>query len=158
MAKTLTPSPTTSHSDTTSRATGQLASELRFAVMRLARRLRQHSLEGTTPSQMSALATLARTGPLTVSQLAESEKVQPPTITRVVDSLSARGLVTRTPSEDDRRVAWVDATTEGRQLVEAIRRRRDAYLASRLRTLTAEDRRVLARAAELLEQLTEDPA
>ena len=142
----------------TSGATRQLASQLRFAVMRLARRLRQHALDDTTPAQLSALAVLVRSDALTLSQLADAEKVQPPTVTRIVDSLVARELVSRRPSDDDRRVVWVEATDAGRELVEAVRRRRDAYLASRLRSLSAEDRRVLARAAVLLERLTEDPS
>jgi DNA-binding MarR family transcriptional regulator len=139
-------------------ATHQLASQLRFAVMRLARRLRQHALDDTSPAQLSALAVLVRSGALTLSQLADAEKVQPPTVTRIVDSLVARELASRRPSDDDRRVVWVEATPTGRELVEAVRRRRDAYLASRLRSLSADDRRVLARAAVLLERLTEDPS
>ena len=83
--------------------------------------------------------------------------MQPPSITRVVDTLVSEGFATRTQSEEDRRVAWVAPTDEGRALVEAVRRQRDAYLAQRLRTFSAEDRAVLARAAVLLERLTEDP-
>jgi DNA-binding MarR family transcriptional regulator len=152
-----TPADRTSGSGTT-RATAQLASQLRFSVMRLSRRLRQQALEGDiTPSQLSALAVLVRCGRLTLSQLADQEKVQPPSITRIVESLLARGLVSRTPSDEDRRVTWVSATPAGEELVASIRRRRDAYLAGRLRALSAEDRRVLERAAVLLEQLIEDP-
>jgi DNA-binding MarR family transcriptional regulator len=125
--------------------------------MRLGRRLRQHAPEDITPSQLSALSVIVRDGPMTLSRLAEAERVQPPTVTRVVDALQQKGLVTRVPSELDRRVAYVEATTEGRGLVEAIRRRRDAYLARRLRTLTPEERLLLGRAAPLLERLIEDP-
>jgi DNA-binding MarR family transcriptional regulator len=135
----------------------ELAAQLRFAVMRLGRRLRQHAPEDITPSQLSALSVIVRDGRMTLSKLAEAERVQPPTITRVVDALQQKGLVTRVPCEQDRRVAYVDATTEGRALVEAIRRRRDAYLARRLRTFTADERLLLERAAPLLERLIEDP-
>ena len=135
----------------------ELASELRFAVMRLSRRLRQHAPEGITPSQLSALSVIVREQRLTLSQLAEAERVQPPTITRVVDSLEREGLATRVPSDQDRRVAFVEATRQGRALVETIRRRRDAYLARRLRTFSAEERALLERAARLLERLIEDP-
>ena len=134
-----------------------LASRLRLGVMRLSRRLRQHALGDVTPSQLSALATIVVEGRITLSQLAEAERVQPPSITRVVDVLVSRGYATRTPCEEDRRVAWVEATDAGRDLIDAVRRERDAYLARRLRTLSAEDRAVLARAAVLLEQLREDP-
>jgi DNA-binding MarR family transcriptional regulator len=135
----------------------ELASELRFAVMRLSRRLRQHAPEDITPSQLSALSVIVREQRMTLSQLAVAERVQPPTITRVIDSLEQKGLATRVPSDEDRRVAFVEATQAGRALVEAIRRRRDAYLARRLRTFTAEERALLERAARLLERLIEDP-
>jgi DNA-binding MarR family transcriptional regulator len=135
----------------------ELASQLRFAVMRLSRRLRQHAPEDITPSQLSALSVIVREERLTLSQLAVAERVQPPTITRVVDSLERQGLATRVPSDQDRRVAFVEATPAGRALVETIRRRRDAYLARRLRTFSTEERKLLERAAGLLERLIEDP-
>jgi DNA-binding MarR family transcriptional regulator len=67
-------------------------------------------------------------------------------------------LLTRAASDDDRRVAFVAATAEGRALVESIRRRRDAYLAERLRTFTPDELAVLERAAPLLERLLEEPS
>src|SRR5258708_35525950 len=85
----------------------ELASQLRFAVMRLSRRLRQHAPEDITPSQLSALSVIVREERLTLSQLAVAERVQPPTITRVIDSLERKGLATRTPSDQDRRGALV---------------------------------------------------
>ncbi len=133
-----------------------LASRLRLGIMRLSRRLRQQSLGGITPSQLSALATIVVEGRVTLSRLAEAEQVQPPSITRVVDVLVSRGYATRTQCEEDRRVAWVEATEAGRDLVDAVRRERDAYLARRLRTLSADERAVLARAAVLLERLREE--
>jgi DNA-binding MarR family transcriptional regulator len=135
----------------------ELASQLRFAVMRLSRRLRQHAPEDITPSQLSALSVIVRAGRMTLSQLAEAERVRPPTITRVCDSLEQKGLATRVPSEDDRRVAFVEPTAAGRALVETIRRRRDQYLAGRLQTFSADERALLERAALLLERLIEDP-
>jgi DNA-binding MarR family transcriptional regulator len=135
----------------------ELASQLRFAVMRLSRRLRQHAPEDITPSQLSALSVIVREERLTLSQLAVAERVQPPTITRVVDSLERKGLATRMPSDQDRRVAFVEPTPAGRALVDTIRRRRDAYLARRLRTFSAEERALLERTARLLERLIEDP-
>src|SRR5437660_4970063 len=92
----------------------ELASELRFAVMRLSRRLRQHAPEDITPSQLSALTVIVRDGRMTLSQLAETERVRPPTITRVVDALEKKGLATRVPSEQDRQVAFVEVTGSGR--------------------------------------------
>ena len=134
----------------------EVASRLRMAVMRLSRRLRQHAPGGITPSQLSALSTVVAEARITLSQLAVAERVQPPSITRVVDVLVTDGYVTRTQSEQDRRVAWVEPTATGRALVDAVRRQRDAYLAQRLGTLTSDDVAVLARAAALLEELTAD--
>jgi DNA-binding MarR family transcriptional regulator len=135
----------------------ELASRLRLTVMRLSRRLRQHAPVGITQSQLSALTAIVVEERITLSGLAEAERVQPPSITRVVDVLVSQGYATRTPSDEDRRVAWVEPTAAGRAVIETVRRQRDAYLAQRLRSFSAEDRAVLARAAALLERLTEDP-
>src|SRR4029077_7148548 len=134
----------------------EAASRLRLAVMRLSRRLRQHAPGGITPSQLCALPTIVAEGRITLSQLAVAERVQPPSITRVVDVLVTDGFATRTQSEEDRRVAWVEPTPSGRAPVGAVRRQRDADLAQRLATLSREDVAVLSRAAELLEALRAD--
>jgi DNA-binding MarR family transcriptional regulator len=142
---------------TTETTRAELASHLRLVVMRLTRRLRQHAPADITPSQLSALAVVVRDSRLTLSQLAEAERVQPPSMTRIVESLLQRRLITRTPSDEDRRVAWVAPTPEGIALIAAVRKQRDAYLARHLRALSADDIAVLNRAAELLEGFIEDP-
>lgn len=134
----------------------ELASRFRLVAMRLSRRLRQHSTGGITPSQLSALATLVRDGRHTVGDLAAAERVQPPTITRIVDSLVDAGLVARLPDAVDRRVTWVEVTDDGRALVEAVRRERDAYLAQRLRTLSPDELVTLDAASRVLERLLEE--
>ena len=106
-----------------------------------------------TASQLSALYTIARLGPLTLGDLSAAEGVRPPTMTRVVASLEQLGLAPRTVDPADRRVAHVDVTARGDELVKASRHRKDAFLASRLRALSAEEREALDRAAELLERL-----
>jgi DNA-binding MarR family transcriptional regulator len=134
----------------------ELAPRLRLAVMRLARRLRQHGQETVTASQLSALVTIEREGPLTLGDLAASERVQPPTMTRIVSGLEEQGFVVRDADPTDRRISLARITPQGRKLLERSRSRKTAFLASRLRTLTAEDRDVLERAAGLLERLVED--
>src|SRR5436190_23893425 len=84
-----------------------LAQSLRLAVMRLARRLRQQSEPDITPSMLSALSTIERHGPMTLSELAAYERVQPPTITSVLGRLESAGLIARDTDVDDRRVSWV---------------------------------------------------
>ena len=135
----------------------ELASRLRLAVTRLARRLRQHANaeEQISPSQLAALSSVNRLGPVTLGDLADIERVQPPTMTRIVSGLEEAGLVSRHIDENDRRIARVQTTVAGRRFLERSRGRKDAYLSDRIRTLDADDRAVLARAATLLEKLLE---
>jgi DNA-binding MarR family transcriptional regulator len=122
--------------------------------MRLARRLRgERSDTSLTISQIAALSTLERTGPLTPSELAAAERVQPPSMTRIAASLEAAGLVTRTDHPSDGRQVLLAASPEGAAIVREDRRRRDAWLAQRLRDLPREDLEVLRRAAVVLERL-----
>jgi DNA-binding MarR family transcriptional regulator len=134
----------------------ELASSLRIRVMRLSRNLRRQAGTGLSASLLSALTTVERNGPMTIGTLADAEQVKPPTMTKVVASLVEQGLVTREPDPLDGRVAWVMATPEGRSLLRRTRRRSDAYLATRLRSLNREELLVLERASRLLERLTEE--
>lgn len=111
-----------------------------------------------SPTLTAALATVDRCGPLTPSALADAERIQRPTATRIVTKLEERSLVTRTPDPDDGRVSRVSITREGRTLLKRIRSRKSEYLAKRLRTLTPQEQATLAEAAALLERLLEDPA
>jgi len=141
---------------TTVQTDTQLASRLRLAVMRLARILRQKAQDQITPSQLSALVSVERDGPVTLGELAGLESVQPPTMTRIVVALEEQGLVLREADPADRRIARVHVTTAGRKLLERNRSRKTAYLASRMRGLSAEELEVLERAAGLLERMTAD--
>lgn len=136
------------------RTDSELASGLRISVMRLARRLRAHRLDsGLSLTQLAALATLDRHGAMSPGELAEHERVQPPSMTRVIALLEGRGLVTRVPHPTDGRQRIVTATPEGRGLLREDRRRREAWLACRLAELDAEERAVLRAAAPVLERL-----
>ena len=132
-----------------------LASRLRLSVTRLARRLRTQLPGDISPSQLSALSSVERLGPLTLGELSTVERVKPPTMTRIVACLEEQGLVTRTVDQSDRRVARVRATPEGRRFLEHSRDRKDAYLAERLRDLDPDDRAALERAVAVLEDLLE---
>jgi DNA-binding MarR family transcriptional regulator len=132
----------------------EVAARLRLPVTRLARILRQQDQLGLTPTQTAALATIGREGPLTLSELAASEQVAPPTVTRVVDKLVAAGLVLRRPDARDRRVCRVELSTAGRRVLETGRSRRTAWLATRLRELPPEDLARLEAAAAVFERLT----
>jgi DNA-binding MarR family transcriptional regulator len=131
-----------------------LASELRTSVMRLARRLRRMRVDTTLSlGQLAALGTLDRHGPMAPGELAAHERVQPPSMTRIVKALEAGGYVTRVPHPTDGRQVVVALAAPGIALLRADRRRRDAWLAQRVCELSAEDRAVLRRAAEVLDRL-----
>ena len=131
-----------------------LASALRLAVMRLARRMRSERADTSlTLTQLAALATLERRGPLTPRELAAAERVSPPSMTRIAASLEAAGLATRTDHPSDGRQVLLAASPAGVELLREDRRRRDAWLSQRLRELDAADRDVLRRAAEVLDRL-----
>ena len=131
----------------------ELAARLRLAVTRLARRLRQQSGEALTPSQTSALASIERHGALTPSELARIERVQRPTVARVLGALEQAGLITRESDADDRRISRVALSREGAAVLTRSRQRKNAYLARRLRNLQPDDLRTLEHAADVIERL-----
>jgi len=132
-----------------------LASTLAVSVARLSRRLRQERDSDLTATQLSALGSIRRHGPLTIGAVAAFERVQPPSMTRTVNCLLDRGMVTRAASPTDGRQVVVSVSDEGLVLLDAERRRRDAWLAKRLRELSPADRDLLRRAAPLLEGLAQ---
>ena len=138
-----------------------LATAMRISISRLARRLRVErlGLGGTetvlSDIQLAALAALERHESMTPGELAEHEKVQPPSMTRVIAVLEERGLVRRAPHATDRRQVVLTVTSEGRDLVQRVRRRREAWLAQRLQELTPEERQVLRAAAPILEKISQ---
>ncbi|SCF38838.1 DNA-binding transcriptional regulator, MarR family [Micromonospora viridifaciens] len=130
----------------------QLAPQLRDAITRLNRRVRQARPVGDlTNSQLSALTSLQLAGALTPRELADVERVQPPTMTRIVAKLEERGLVQRTPHPTDGRQVILAATEGGRAMLEQFERARNEWLASRLAALTEEERDTLRRAADILQ-------
>ncbi|MPZ74146.1 MAG: MarR family transcriptional regulator [Nitriliruptorales bacterium] len=132
------------------------APTLRLTIARLARRLRQAADSGTTPSQLSALATLDRLGPLSLGDLAAAERVGPSTLTRIVAALEEQGLLERTADSSDRRVSVVRVTSAGARLLTAARDRGTELLARRVAALDDHQATALATALPVLELLIED--
>lgn len=129
-------------------------SDLRAAVMRLSRRLRNQRVdESLSPTEMSVLATLARCGSATPGELARKEHVQPPSMTRIVAMLEAKGLVRRDPHPDDRRQVVVSRTEEAAAILAESRTRRNAWLAELAEGLTDEERAIMRLAAPVLDKL-----
>ncbi len=132
----------------------QLAMSLRESIMRLNRRLRQARAVGDlTFSQLSALTSLQLAGALTPRELADIERVQPPTMTKIVGKLEERGLVARTPHPTDRRQVILAATEEGRAVYAQFEKARNEWLARQLAELTPDERDTLERAAQILRQV-----
>ena len=135
----------------------ELAVEVRDAITRLNRRLRQtRPLGELTIAQISAVQSLDAAGALTPRELAEAERVQPPTMTKIVNKLEERGLVQRTPHPTDGRQVVLSTSPAGRAWMESYRRTRDEWLARRLASLGAEERETLRRAAAILNGLAKD--
>jgi DNA-binding MarR family transcriptional regulator len=142
------------------RSDAGLASALRISVSRLARRLRAERLAkglepGLSDTQLAALAALERHGAMTPGELAEHEKVQPPSMTRVIAALEESGLVIRGAHATDRRQVVLTVTQAGREVVQKSRSLREAWLARRLHELTPAERATLRAAAPILEKLSQ---
>ncbi len=136
-----------------------MASRLRLANARLARRVRQEAMsagDDLTASRLAALATIEDLGPITLGELAAVEQVQPPSMTRIVARLEEAGLAARIVDPDDRRVARVEITDAGRQTLARSRTRKTAFLAKRVARLSPDERATLAAALPLLEQLIDE--
>ncbi len=131
-----------------------LAGRLRLSVTRLTRFLRQQDSGGLSLSLTSLLATIGREGSPTLGELAIHEQITPSTITGLVGKLEARALVARAADPHDGRVWRVRLTPSGRRHVDDVRHRRTAWLMARLADLAPEDLAVLARASDILAEMT----
>ncbi|HQY34090.1 MarR family transcriptional regulator [Actinotalea sp.] len=131
-----------------------LAGDLRVSVTHLVRRLRlERSSEQISDGQYATLAALANRGPMTPTALAEDQHVQPPPMTRTVNALVEAGLARRDDHPTDRRQVVVSITDAGLREVKETRRRRNAWLAAQLATLTPQEREVLATASAVLDRI-----
>jgi DNA-binding MarR family transcriptional regulator len=134
--------------------TAALAHDLRLAVMRFSRRLRNQRVDqSVTLTHLAALSTLKRHGRMSPGELAGHERVQPPSMTRVVVALEGMGLVTRSPHPTDGRQVVIDLTPAAEDLLGAEARAREAWLSGMLQQLTPEERAVLREAAVIIDKL-----
>jgi DNA-binding MarR family transcriptional regulator len=131
-----------------------VAARVHSTAIRLLRTLRREDDgSGLSAPRLSALSVIVFAGPMSLAGLAAAEQVKPPTMSRIVDALVERGLVTRVAKPGDRRSVEIAATREGIQLLDAGRERRVGALVSRLRKLADSERRALARGVEILERV-----
>jgi DNA-binding MarR family transcriptional regulator len=130
---------------------------LRVALARLARRLRKHELAGLTPTQLAALATVERSGPMRLGDLAAAEGIAPSTLTRLVTALEESDYVRRHADPSDARASTLAITPRGRDTLDRLRTQTTLELAASLRLLTLAQRSALAEALPVLELLAEAP-
>jgi DNA-binding MarR family transcriptional regulator len=134
----------------------ELAATLRPALLRLTRIVRLQRVDmSVTLTQLSAMATLNKRGPMSAGELAAAERVQPPSMTKVLAHLEENGYVQRAPHPGDRRQAIVSITDQGVQLLDSERRSRDAWLSQRLAKLSADERALLRDVVPILDKLAE---
>src|ERR1700761_5720458 len=136
----------------------ETAAQLRTVIGRLSRRLRSTAAArdaGLTPTAISLLLTVARVGRVRLSELAESEGINPTMLSRAIAGMVQDGLLKRSSDEGDRRAAWVEVTAAGRRLAERMRRERTSAVNHALEALSEADRRRIERALPALETLSE---
>jgi DNA-binding MarR family transcriptional regulator len=139
---------------TTRLTDAELASVVRLSVLRTARRLRSQRVNTEiTLSQVSALVTVRKCGPMSAGEVAAAEQVQPPSMTKILASLEAAGLIDRTAHPEDRRQSIISITAAGQQLLEDEARVRDEWLAVKLSDLSDEDRDKLLQAVDVLDRI-----
>ncbi len=132
------------------------AARLRIAVARLSRRLRPTAAAGAlTTTEIDVLVAAERRGPIRMSDLAEFTGLNPTMLSRLIPKLEESGLIRRLFDDSDRRVCRVEATAKGHRLLERVRSERNDVLSRRLEELDGEQRRALAAALPVLEQLAE---
>ena len=136
--------------------TNELGHQLRHTILRLARRVRAERADNAmSDGKLSVLFMLSNEGAQTLGSLSEHERVTPPSMNRTINALVEAGLVTRVADATDGRKVAIDVTDAGRRLVKETRRRRDAWFASRLNTLSADERATLDAAETILRRLAD---
>jgi DNA-binding MarR family transcriptional regulator len=134
----------------------EVAGSIRRSVARLVRRLRlERADEALSLSKLSILGILYRKGPVTATDLATREHIQPQSLTRLLSFLEERGFVSRQPDETDRRRLLITITAEGKKALSADVRRKEAWLARAIeQALSPDERELLFHASRLLDRLT----
>ena len=136
----------------------ETADRLRAVIGKFARRLRPTPAAvaaGLTPTRISVLLTVVRERTIRLSDLADSEGINPTQLSRAVAHLVDAGLIERSADEGDRRAAWLKPTTTGRRLTERIRRERTDALNSALESLRPDEHERILTALPALEDLAE---
>jgi DNA-binding MarR family transcriptional regulator len=135
------------------------ADRIRTAIGRISRRLRTTAAAreaGLTPTAISLLLSVVRSGPVRMSELAETEGINPTMLSRTIAGMVQDGLLTRSSDEGDRRAAWVASTAAGRRLAQRMRRERTIAVNQALESLPEDERSGIEQALPALEALAEE--
>jgi DNA-binding MarR family transcriptional regulator len=130
--------------------------ELRILLQRVARRIRNNLADGTMSDTKMGVLFRLEAGPATPGQLADRERITPPSMNRTVNTLERAGLVSRQPDPDDARKVIVTITAAGRSLIVETRRLRTAWFTQRLAELTTEERAALEAVIPVLQRIAEE--
>jgi DNA-binding MarR family transcriptional regulator len=131
-----------------------VADALRPVLLRVGRELRREARAvGISPEQVALLVAIKYTPGIGIRSLATQERISAPALTKHVDRLERDGLVLRSPSADDRRRIGLTLTEEGQRVLRRVRSRRTAWLATRLRGLSADELAAVEAAIEPLSRV-----
>ena len=132
----------------------ETAARLRLAVARMQRLLRSQEMGGLSLTEASCLAVIGRKGPMPLNEIAASEHLSAPSVTKTITRMEEAGLIDRLNDPTDRRVSLVTLSKKGRALVDQIRSRRNAFLLLRLQELSPSDMEAVEQALPILERLS----
>ncbi|HJU81430.1 MAG TPA: MarR family transcriptional regulator [Acidimicrobiia bacterium] len=132
----------------------ETAARLRLAVARMQRLLRSQEMGGLSLTEASCLAVIGRKGPMPLNEIAASEHLSAPSVTKTITRMEEAGLIDRLNDPTDRRVSLVTLSKKGRALVDQIRSRRNAFLLLRLQELSPSDLEAVEQALPILERLS----
>lgn len=148
---------TTSRRTSPARDVDAVADRLHSAAIHLLRRLRvEDEALGISAPRLSALSVLVFVGPMRIGELAQTEQVEPPTMTRLVDGLERDGYVTRAPDPEDARAVQVRATARGTRALTRGRAMRVEALARALRALSPAELATLRGGVDILAAVLRD--
>jgi len=142
----------------TEKELGEAAGRLSLALARLVRVLRRDNPSGLGPGSLSTLATVVRSGPIRLGDLAAREGIAPPTLSRILTALEEAGYLTRTPDPTDGRASRAEPTPAAVELISGATSSRAELLRARMQALPAPELAALLRALPVLEALAADEA
>jgi DNA-binding MarR family transcriptional regulator len=126
-----------------------------LVVSRVYRALRIHAEKNITPSQASALARIEQVEPVRLGVLAQLEGISPASMSKIVESLEAQGLLERITDPLDGRVSKVQISPSGRTLMQEFRAATNRAMEMALASLSEGERRLVEQSLPVLEKISE---